>query len=81
MERYRAKPTFVEAVQITDAMIDAKHPSPLHIKGVMYDPVGRGVHVPNGAIGVVGYWIVRGDDGWLTIWSDALFKANYEREK
>lgn len=81
LERYKAKPVYVEAVQITDEMIDAPPPSPLHVEGVTYDPVGRGCRIPNGAMGVVGYWIVRGADGWLTLWGNALFNGLYEREK
>lgn len=80
MERYKAKPVYVEAVQITDEMIDATPPSPLHVPGVRYDSVNRIVKV-GVAAGVVGYWIVRGEDGWLTLWGDALFTALYEREK
>lgn len=81
MERYKARPVYVEAVQITDEMIDALPPSPLHVPGVTYDPIGRGCHIPNGAIGVVGCWIVRGQDGRLTLWGDALFNGLYEKEK
>ena len=80
MKRYRAKPVYVEAVQITDAMIDAPHPSDLHVPGTTIDPIARTVKV-GVATGVVGYWIVRGDDGWLTLWGHALFNGLYEREK
>lgn len=80
MDRYRAIPVYVEAVQITDEMIDAPHPSPLHVMGTTVDPVARTVKV-GVATGVVGYWIVRGGDGWLTLWGDALFNGLYDREK
>jgi len=79
MERYKAKPVYVDAVQITDEMIDATPPSPLHVKGIRYDPINRTVHIHSGGIGVVGYWIVRGEDGWLTLWGDALFNGLYEK--
>ncbi len=80
MDRYRARPVYVEAVQITDEMIDAEPPSPLHVPRCTYDPVARTVKV-GVATGVVGYWIVKGEDGWLTLWGDALFTALYKREK
>jgi hypothetical protein len=82
METYKVRPVYVDAVQITDEMLDAAPPSDLHVPGVMYDPIQRTAHLyVNGAMGVVGYWIVRGEDGFLTVWADALFKATYEREK
>ncbi len=77
MQRYRVRPTYVEAVQITDEMIDAPHPSDLHVEGVTYDPKKRVARLPNGAYGLRGYWIVRGEDGWLTVWGNALFKRTY----
>lgn len=79
MQRYRQRPAYVEAVQITDEMIDAPHPSDLHVEGVTYDPKKRIARLPNGVYGLRGFWIVRGEDGWLTVWADALFKRMYQR--
>ena len=86
MDRYKRKPAYVEAVQVTDAMFDALPPDVLRDDSqnpdfpVVYDPEMRAVHV-KGAIATVGYWIVREADGWLTVWGDALFKATYMRAK
>ena len=79
MQRYRQRPTYVEAVKITDEMIDAKHPSDLHIPGVVYDPVARIARVPSGAYALVGHWIVREVNEQLTVWGDALFKRMYQK--
>ncbi|KKL83572.1 hypothetical protein LCGC14_1973400 [marine sediment metagenome] len=79
MQRYRQRSRYVEAAQITDEMFDAQHSSDLHIPGVVYDPVVRIARLPNGVYGFVGYWIVRDEDGRLTVWGDTLFNRRYQK--
>jgi hypothetical protein len=65
MKKYTIKPAaplVVDAVQITDAMFDADHPSELHVAGVWYDPVDR-IATIDGAAGKgakagLGDWII-----------------------
>jgi len=66
--KFRKKPVVVEAVQLTSVVLDASHPSELHLPGVVYDPKGRCAFFnAKGHHGCVcaelGDWIVLEDDG------------------
>ena len=82
MSYYRKRPVVVEAVQITDATFDSPHPNPEHLRGVIYDPVGRCVYIRTleGEMrGNVGDWIIRGVKGELYPCKPDIFAATYER--
>jgi hypothetical protein len=53
---------FTAIQQITDKVLDAEHPSDLHVLGVTYDAVKRTAEV-NGRKGYVGNWLVWHQDG------------------
>ena len=65
MMRYVKKPIEVDAVQLTEAMLDTC-PHPDHFEGVFYDPINRvaKMRTPAGwMLAHVGDWIVRSADG------------------
>jgi hypothetical protein len=55
---------FIAIQQITDKVLDAEHPSDLHVIGVTYDAVKRTAEV-NGRKGYIGNWLVQYQDGSL----------------
>ena len=80
MARYRTKVELVDAWQLTDAMIDAPHPSDLHIKGIIYDPPQRCAFIVCESTRVwVGDWIIRGENGELFRCAAEDFPGRYEK--
>ena len=81
MQKYRKKPVVIEAVQITDETFDAPHPNPLHVRGVVYDPIAKTVTI-NTLEGVmtgrIGDWIIRGVNGELYPCKPDVFAKTYE---
>jgi len=83
MAKYRMKVELVDAWQLTDEMLDAPHPSDLHIEGVLYDPMQRCAFIVRGRSGRstrvwVGDWIIRGKDGELSKCEVDTFPRHYE---
>lgn len=82
MERFRRKSAHVEAMQLTIEVFDAEHPSDLHLNGVVYDPyrcTARVVGLDDPPLAGVGDWLVRGENGALSIYTPADFGATYEK--
>lgn len=80
-QKYRLRGKPFEAVKLTDAVLDAPHPSPLHIAGVTYDPIERCAYVatPDGMETVaLGDWIVLTANGQVTWYRAAVFEAAFE---
>jgi len=72
----------VEACQLTDEILDAQHPSDLHIPGVVYDPKNRCAYIdtPEGRMrAAVGDYIVRNQNGDLYFCKSDEFEAIYVR--
>jgi hypothetical protein len=81
MNRFRKKPVVIEAMQITDAVFDAPHPSSLHIRGLTYDPVLRQVRIPTlegVMVASLGDWIIRGVKGEYYPCKPDIFDMTYE---
>lgn len=83
MAKYQTKVELVDAWQLTDEMLDASHPSDLHIKGVLYDPMQRCAFIVRCSCGRgirvwVGDWIMRGEDGELFKCDAGVFPSHYE---
>jgi len=80
MEKYYLRQVEVEAMQITDEVFTTPHPSDLHFPGLIYNPVTRTVRKKVGrAMGMVGSWIVRDKDGWISFWNPDSFERTYEK--
>lgn len=82
--RFRKKPVVIAAIQLTDAVLDATHPSELHFPGVVYDPVNRCAFIKTleGTMRAdVGDWIIRGVKGELYPCKPDIFAATYEAEE
>ena len=70
----------VEACRLTDEMLDAQHPSDLHIPGIVYDPKNRCAYIDTseGRMRVaVGDYIVRDWNGDLYPCKPDEFEAIY----
>jgi hypothetical protein len=79
MLKYRLRGAEVEAMQITNEVLDAPHPSDLHVTGLVYDPVNRTVRKVVGVSrATVGYWIVQDELGGISFWNPDDFKRTYE---
>ena len=81
MADYRKKPVVIQAVQLTDAVLDADHPSDLHMPGVVYDPMRREARIETleGTMTAsLGDWIIRGVKGEYYPCKPDIFEATYE---
>ena len=90
MEKYRKKPIIVEAVQITKEWFSQNHPNPLHMKGILIDPVQKNIMlavdentadifaVPT-MEGVVDDWIIIYPPGKRHLCKPQVFEAHYEK--
>ena len=83
MARFRKKPVEIEAVQLTDALLDAEHPCADHWPGILYDPrpgerCAR-IHTLEGTMRAdLGDWIIRGVKGEVYPCKPDIFAATYE---
>jgi hypothetical protein len=78
--KYRKKPVVIEAVRVTDEWFDAPHPNPLHITGVVNNPLNRTVEIPTleGTMTArVGDWIITGVKGERYPCKPDIFEATY----
>ena len=78
MQRYRLKAIEVEAVQVTDAALDATQPG---MPGVRYDPANRCAFVDTAEGNFradIGDWIVKSADGQLHVRSAEHFANLFE---
>lgn len=81
MNKFRKKPVVIEAAQLTDEVLDAPHPSDLHIVGVVYDPAARCAYIRTleGTMRAdLGDWIIRGVKNELYPCKPDIFAATYE---
>jgi len=81
MRSFRKKPVVIEAMQLTDEVLDATHPSTLHLPGVIYDPVKREASIETlegTMIASYGDWIIKGLRGELYPCKPDIFQATYE---
>lgn len=81
MSRFQKKPVIIEAIQLTDAVLDAPHPSDLHFPGVVYDPVNRCATIKTleGEMRAnLGDWIIKGVAGEVYPCKPEIFQATYE---
>ncbi len=80
MQRYKKRPVEVEAVQLTDAMLEnMRHPE--RVPGVQYDRLNQcaWIKTPAGTLAcLVGSWIVRNAEGALCPVKPKTFEAMYE---
>jgi hypothetical protein len=68
----------VEAMRLTDLVLDADHPSDLHIPGVEYSRLGRTARsLDDGSVACVGWWIVVDDANWISMVDPATFARDY----
>jgi hypothetical protein len=77
---YRKKAILIEAQQLTDAVLDAEHPSDEHIVGVNYDPDRRCATIDTlegQMTAEVGDWIIRGIKGELYPCKPDIFQETY----
>lgn len=80
MQRYKKRPIQVEAVQLTEEILDTV-PHPDHVEGVLYDPVNRIARIKTHMgtmIAVVGSWIVRDSTGAVYPVKAKTFEAMFE---
>jgi len=81
MNKYRKKPVVIEAVQVTDATFDGRHPNPEHVEGLAYDPILRQVIIETleGTMRAsLGDWIIKGVKGEFYPCKPDIFEATYE---
>ncbi len=81
MKRFRKKSIEVDAVQITDSTFDAPRPNPEHVPGVTYDPRMRRIRLDvygQWETSRNGEWIVRDEEGNLTVWTNSEFREQFE---
>lgn len=81
MGRFRKKPVVIEAVQLTDEILDAAHPDDRHIPGVIYSQPERCAFIETleGRMRAdVGDWIIRGVAGELYPCKPDIFEQTYE---
>jgi hypothetical protein len=79
--KFRKRPVVIEAVQVTDEWFDAPHPNPLHLPGMVYNPLTRTVVIdtPEGTMTAqVGDWIITGVKGERYPCRPDIFAATYE---
>lgn len=80
--KFRKKPVVIDAVQITKEWFTVDHPSDLHPKGVIIDPIKRAIFIPTleGEMrGDIGDWIITGVQGEKYPCKNDIFEATYER--
>lgn len=81
MAKYRKKPIVIEATQVTDEWFDGAHPNPLHLIGLLNDPVARVVRIETlegTMVAQVGDWIITGVKGERYPCKPDIFAATYE---
>ena len=84
MKLYKAKVSYVKAMQITADLFDADHPSDKHPAGVTFDPESGCAHlsideksVHSDVIGYIGDYIVE-VNGKLCICEQEPFEENWD---
>lgn len=81
MKQYRKRHVVIEALQLTEEVFTADHPSDLHIPGVVYDPINRCAEIKTleGTMRAeLGDWVIRGVKGELYPCKPDIFAATYD---
>jgi len=81
MPKYRKKPVIIEAVRLTDRIIDAEQPSSDHWPGVTFYPIERYalIRTLEGTMRAdIGDWIIKGIKGELYPCKPDIFEATYD---
>lgn len=81
MQKFKKKPVVIEASQFTQEVLNADHPSDLHIPGVIYCPLHKTATIETleGTMTAqLGDWIIRGVKGELYPCKPDIFEATYE---
>ena len=79
--KFRKKPVVIDAVQITEEMLNGTHPNDAHITGLVYDPKEKCVFIGTleGRMrGDIGDWIITGVQGERYPCKPDIFEATYE---
>ncbi len=79
--KFRKKPVVIEAVQITNEMLDGG-PHKDHVIGVLIDPMRKKMSVDTleGVMtGCIGDWIITGVKGEKYFCKPDIFEATYEK--